>query len=242
MPQEIEECVRSWCTHLPDYEIRRWDETSLGEIHSDFMREAIAEGKWAFASDVIRLHALYVYGGIYLDADVKVLKSFDPLLHLKGFVGRESSMHIIGHKTLNFLTSCCIGAEKENPFIGRCCQYYVGRHFVTSPDRSLPADLRLDMRLNSEVMSLLAKEIGYQASVLCNYMQDLGDVTIFTSDFFDPDIITANSFCRHLALGSWREGERTKWTYSFAHKIQWRLWAVVGSIFRRFNRVIVRLR
>lgn len=242
MPPAITACIESWRTHLPDYEIRRWDESSFGEICSEFVSEAVAERKWAFASDVIRLHALYNYGGIYLDTDVEVVKSFDPLLHLRGFVGRENSMHFFGRETWNYLTTCCIGAEKGNSFIGRCLRYYDGRHFVTSPDRSLPAELRLDIRLNSEVMCRLAQEIGYRPSVLCNFEQPCGDITVFPSDFFDPEGITPNSYSRHLALGTWREGERPVWTYSFLYKIQWRLWAIVERTLRKFNRVVVRLR
>lgn len=242
MPPQIEACLESWRCVLPDYEIRRWDESSLGEIDSVFVREAIAEKKWAFASDVIRLHALYNYGGIYLDTDVRVARSFDPLLHHHGFVGRESSMHIIGRDTVNFLTTCCIGAEEGNPFIGRCLGYYEGRHFITSADKSLPAELRLDMRLNSEVMYRLASEIGYRASVLCDYEQDCGNLTVLPKDYLDPGGLTANSYCEHLALGSWREGERPVYTYSLAYKIQWRLWAVVERALRKFNRVIIRLR
>lgn len=242
LPPEVEDCIQSWRAYMPEYKIRRWDEASLGEIDYDFVREAIAERKWAFASDVIRLHALYHYGGIYLDTDVRVVKCFDQLLRLDGFIGRENSMHIIGHDTVNFLTSCCIGAEKGNPFIGRCLKYYDGRHFVTSSDLSLPAELRLDMRLNSEVMYRLAREIGYRASVLCDYEQDLGNITVFPADFFDPGCITTNSYCQHLALGSWRKGERRVWKYSILYKLQWRLWAVVEKVLRRFDRVLVRLR
>ena len=242
MPPQIAACLDSWRRVMPDYELRRWDESCLGEIDSDFVREALAERKWAFASDVIRLHALYNYGGIYLDTDVRVARNFDPLLHHRGFVGRESSMHLIGRETVNFLTTCCIGSEKCNPFIGRCLRYYYGRHFITSADRSLPAELRLDMRLNSEVMYRLATEIGYKASVLCDYEQDCGDIIVLPKDNLDPEGITVNSYCEHLALGSWREGERPVYTYSFAYKIQWRLWAVVEKALRRFDRVIIRLR
>lgn len=242
MPPEVRGCIDSWRAAMPDYELRLWDEAALGEIDSDFVREALAERKWAFASDVIRLHALYHHGGVYLDTDVRTFKGFDPLLSFKGFTGRESSMHIIGRDTVNFLTTCCIGAEKGNPFIGRCLRYYDGRHFIQSADRSLPAELRLDMRLNSEVMFRLAREIGYRASVLCNNMQDCGDMVVLPSDYLDPEGQTPNSFCKHLALGSWREGERPVWTYSFAYKIQWRLWSVVERVLRRFNRVIIRLR
>lgn len=242
MPREIEGCIQSWSIHMPDYEIKRWDEMSIREIDNEFVHEAMAERKWAFASDVIRLYALYHYGGIYLDTDVEVMKSFDPLLGLNGFIGRESSMHIIGHETVNFLTSCCIGAERGNSFIGRCLGYYNGRHFVTSFDRSLPVELRLDMRLNSEILCRLAQDLGYRWSVLCDYEQVCGDITVFPGDFFDPDSVTPNSYCRHLALGSWREGECQTWNYSLKYKIQWRVWAMIEKILRKFNRVMIRLR
>ena len=52
---EIEQCIDSWHKHLPDYEIHRWDDDSIQEIDSLFIREAIAEKKWAFASDVLYL-------------------------------------------------------------------------------------------------------------------------------------------------------------------------------------------
>lgn len=36
--------------------------------------------KYAFPADYIRLYALYHYGGIYMDMDIEVLKSFNTLL------------------------------------------------------------------------------------------------------------------------------------------------------------------
>ena len=43
-------------------------------------KDGLYAGKYAFASDYIRAYALYNYGGIYLDCDVEVLKSFDDLV------------------------------------------------------------------------------------------------------------------------------------------------------------------
>ena len=44
---------------------------------SRWVSEAFDNKKYAFAADYIRLYALYHYGGIYLDMDVEVLKSFN---------------------------------------------------------------------------------------------------------------------------------------------------------------------
>ena len=42
-------------------------------------------------SDVLRILALYEYGGIYLDVDVMPIKSFDSLLGTQPFIGKRSS-------------------------------------------------------------------------------------------------------------------------------------------------------
>lgn len=49
---------------------------------SIWVRQAYERKKYAFAADYIRLYALVTEGGIYLDSDVEVLKTFDDLLHL----------------------------------------------------------------------------------------------------------------------------------------------------------------
>lgn len=42
----------------------------------------------------MRLYALYNYGGIYLDTDVQILKSFDDLLKNEVFFGFESKDYL----------------------------------------------------------------------------------------------------------------------------------------------------
>ena len=57
----------------------KWDARSFDVDSVPFVKEACSVKKWAFASDYIRLHALYEEGGIYLDTDVYVRKRFDEL-------------------------------------------------------------------------------------------------------------------------------------------------------------------
>ena len=56
-----------------------------------WVKQAFEAKKYAFAADYIRFYALYNYGGIYLDSDVEVLRSFDPLLDLPYFATGSSS-------------------------------------------------------------------------------------------------------------------------------------------------------
>ena len=76
LPKEMQECLDSWKRYMPEYELKCWDDSTLGEFSNVFMNEALEEHKFAFASDVIRLYVIYKYGGIYMDTDVMVYKSF----------------------------------------------------------------------------------------------------------------------------------------------------------------------
>jgi len=65
---------------LPDYTIKRWDETNFDIDSVPWVKEAIQMRKWSLASDYIRHFALYTEGGIYMDTDVKVFRPFDEFL------------------------------------------------------------------------------------------------------------------------------------------------------------------
>ncbi len=73
-PEKIQNCIDSWKKILPDYEIKLWNMNNFDINSIDFVKEACSVKKWAFASDYIRLYALYNYGGIYLDSDVLIKK------------------------------------------------------------------------------------------------------------------------------------------------------------------------
>lgn len=244
LPEDMQKCMDSWKKWMPEYQLMRWDDEAIRDIDSVFVREALMERKWAFASDVIRLYAIHKYGGIYMDTDVMVYRSFDSLLQNKAFIGRENSMHQIGKTMEVYLTTCCFGAEPGNPFIKRCLDYYEGRHFVTSPNRELPAELRLDMTLNSKIFCALAKDWEFNASVLADYEQHCKDdvLTIYPQRFFDATKVTADMYTKHMALGTWREGKRKVYTYTLRYKIEWRIRAMVERILRKFDYVMVKLR
>ena len=81
----IKDCINSWKTIMPDYEIKCWDEDSFDLNSVIWVKEAIEKRKWSLASDYIRHYALYTEGGIYMDTDVKVFKPFDEFLQYDFF-------------------------------------------------------------------------------------------------------------------------------------------------------------
>lgn len=65
-------CIRSWETICPDYTVMRWDEHNSDFTVNQVMNRAYKERRWALVSDIMRLLAVYQYGGIYLDLDVEL--------------------------------------------------------------------------------------------------------------------------------------------------------------------------
>ncbi|MDR2406553.1 MAG: mannosyltransferase, partial [Bacteroidales bacterium] len=90
----IRQCMATWKKHLPDYKWRLWDANSFDFSAVPFTAEAYKVKKWAFAADYVRLYALYTEGGIYMDTDVKVMKSFDEFLKYDFFTSHEYHPYI----------------------------------------------------------------------------------------------------------------------------------------------------
>ena len=126
-PELVQHCMQSWKEKLPDYEFMLWDMNRF-DVHSVFwVEQACAAKKWEFAADYIRLYALYNYGGIYLDSDVEVLKSFDDLLDRPYFFGREHTPDRIENR--DSIEAATFGAEKELPFLKSVMAFYESHDF-----------------------------------------------------------------------------------------------------------------
>ena len=92
MPETYLQIMEGWKKVLPDYELRLWDVKALEEANLTFANEALKARKWAFAADAIRVYAVYHDGGIWLDGDAVVYKSFNPFLNHRMFIGKEHLM------------------------------------------------------------------------------------------------------------------------------------------------------
>lgn len=120
-PEKVQMCLDSWHQFLPDYEIILWNYQKVHALNSKWCEQAMEAKKYAFVADYVRFYALYHFGGIYLDSDVQVLKPLDPFLHLRYFVGAESTIP---------WEPAVFGAEKGTLWVKTCLDYYKDKSFI----------------------------------------------------------------------------------------------------------------
>lgn len=115
-PDSVLRCMESWRRVLRGYEFVHWDMSKALGLKSSWIDTSIKARKWAFAADYIRVWALYNEGGIYLDADVEVLKDLEPLLAGPLMLGQESGTGLV--------EAAVIGAEAGNEAIRRVLESF----------------------------------------------------------------------------------------------------------------------
>ena len=107
-PEAYQRCVDSWKEVCPNYEIIEWNMDNYDYKKNPFMKQAIEQRKWAFASDFARLDVVYNQGGIYLDMDVELIKPLDSLLGNEAFFTFD---------TQNDIDLGTFAARKGNPLV-----------------------------------------------------------------------------------------------------------------------------
>lgn len=215
LPKDLQKCLDTW-EKLHGYTIMRWDESNCSFDENDFVRNTFRDRQLGFIGDYYRLKAVYEYGGIYLDTDVKVYKSFDKLLKHRAF--------------LNFIFDCSIGtaiigSEKGNPFIRGIMDMY---------DASVI--LKRDGKKHDKVFEWNDDKLfvhGYATSnyyytyyilkhypklMLNNKFQDMGDFVIYPKEMFEIGTLTGRHFAIHLNAGEWRVKEDD--SVSFKNRIK----------------------
>lgn len=202
-PAKIQRCIDSWKQVLPDYKFVLWDAKHFCVKKVVWVDEAFKVKKFAFCADYIRLFALYNYGGIYLDSDVEVLKSYNDLLDLPYFIGLESKQ---------YFEAATIGAEPHNAFIGECLKYYEHRHFIKGNGE-------MDNVVMPKIMMNIAESM-YKIKVIKNkdefdYSPDV--INAFEYDWFSPIDSTGKRYILR----------QTNNTYSIHHFVSaWVDWKV----------------
>lgn len=195
-PELIQKCIDSWEKKLPDYRIKCWNTENFDVNICQYTREAFQKKKYAFVSDYVRLYALYYEGGIYLDSDIEVLKTFDNLLDNLAFTGFENS---------HAIATCVLGSVKGNPLFKQFMDYYADRPFILSNGE-------YDLTPNPIPITDICMKHGLSRN---GKEQKLDYITIYPMDYFCPYDritgelnITENSYTIHYFNGTWIDEER----------------------------------
>lgn len=83
--------------------------------------------RYAQKADLARYVILYVYGGIYLDADMVCYKNLSDFCHLDFFLTAPPL-----YKIIRSVQNCIIGSEPNHPFISVILQECVNRRHNTN--------------------------------------------------------------------------------------------------------------
>ena len=211
--KDVLEYIKTWQQLLPDYKIMEWNEKTYSIENSiPYVKEAYSSKKWAFVSDYVRLYALYNYGGIYLDCDVEVLKSFNDLLHLPYFIGEERSDDFA-------IEAAVVGFEKGHLLFKNMLDYYQDRPFYIKGQPgainnwdfdilTMPIIVLDQINKHFQLKRIQTKEeFDFNPNVFC----------VFPADYFSPkswktkDLrLTSRSYSIHHFTGSWIKDSKAK--------------------------------
>lgn len=171
-PKSVLYCIESWKKFCPDYEIREWNESNYDFSKNLYMKQAYEAKKWGFVPDYARLDIIYEYGGIYLDTDVEIIKSFDEMLNHTAFMGFENT------GDGEFFVNCGhgFGAEPHNKIIEAARELYEHIRFLNE-------DNTYNMLPSPHYTTQTLKKYGL---VQENKDQKLSDMIVYASDVLCP--------------------------------------------------------
>lgn len=199
LPKDALKCIESWKKHMPDYEIKEWNEDNFDIDICTYVRQAYNAKKYAFVSDYARFYILYKYGGVYFDTDVEVIKPLGPILAQGPFMAIEKSL------------------ASEDPNSGLLIGVAPGLGLASEPGADLLKKLlseynRLDFNPDRDgtivsITTRLLFELGLKNE---NTIQDVDGFRIYPADYFCPmdhttgiTTITPRTVAIHHYTASW---------------------------------------
>lgn len=192
LPSYVSSCIESWKRFCPDYEIICWDESNFDVSVHSFTKRAYEAKAWAFVSDYARLKVVYDHGGVYLDTDVELLRSLDPLLDNLCYMGIQQSDHLCS-------TGLGFGAVVKSSVVRNLLKKYDSIEFDASRTSEIACP-----SLNNEAL----EDMGYRYS---DNIIRLESVTVYPCRFFDPiapghdskNLLSSDTISIHHYGNSW---------------------------------------
>lgn len=124
LPKQFQAHLDGWKRMLPDWTFMKWDFNTfdVNEYKCGvWVKEAFSVKRYAWASDPIRLNALYKYGGLYMDLDVEMRKPFSKEL--------MESDYVLGYEYSGTIEAGVMASAPGLTWLRDCIAYYDNRHF-----------------------------------------------------------------------------------------------------------------
>lgn len=202
-PKSVLKCIESWKKFCPGYEIKEWNESNYDFSKNEYMRQAYEAKKWGFVPDYARLDIIYNYGGIYLDTDVEIIKSFDEMLNFDAFIGFENT----GNDEYFLNCGQGFGAAPHNEIIKEARDIYDNISFKND-------DGTLNLTPSPHYTTQTLVKNGLKRD---NKDQVINNVKIFSSDVLCPKAfltgkikITKRTVSIHHFTASWLDDQIKK--------------------------------
>lgn len=219
-------CMSTWKNVLPDYEIKLWNTKNFDIKSVPFVEQAYKMRKWAFAADYIRLYAVYNEGGIYLDSDAYVIKSFNDFLHYDFFSSLErdlTTVHPNSKYSIDFkknenpnlivekleriegigIQAAIFGANPGNEYIKDCMTWYENNNFILEDGKLLSST----GIVAPDIYAFIAQKYGFKYE--SGFQQLQNNMVIFPADYFPNHLYkTDNAYAVHLCENSWSNSRK----------------------------------
>lgn len=205
-PEIFDHCIKSWKTVCPDYEIIRWDESNINFDMSPYTKFTRLNGKLGHIGDYVRLWILYNYGGIYLDVDVEMLKSFN------GLLGYDAFFSFQDHKRVNLGNG--FGSIKGNILLKKMMDTYdeFGKELLSTDS----------LKTSPEIDTPILVSNGLKNN---NTLQIINNCIFLPKEYMAPKsfysqrlYLTNNTISIHHFDGSWTDSHR-KSSYDVLFKL-----------------------
>lgn len=216
LPELAEECMASWKKHMSKWEYMRWDESNFNIAAAPlYVQQAYESKKFAFVSDYVRLWALELYGGLYMDVDFMVYRPFDELMDkYPAFAGYEGSKR-------NPVMMGVLASEPHGAWVTDMLSTYDTRTFYKSPSSVHsfnPSLVTMDLTPNTTYFSDRLEAQGFipdgiekdfTIPSLSGETANIPSLHIFPVHYFCPvlttgeDVRTSETYCEHMGESSW---------------------------------------
>ena len=208
LPPLAEQCIASWKKYMPEWELKRWDETNIDIAAAPlYVQQAYEARKFAFVSDYVRLWSLERYGGLYMDVDFEVFRPFDELMDkYPAFAGYEGSKR-------QPVMQGVIASEPHGAWVRDMLGTYEHRTFVKE-DGSLdmtPNTAYFTDRLEAQGFVADGVEKDFTIPSLSGESANIPSLHIFPVYYFCPvlttgeDVRTEETYSEHKGESSWAQ-------------------------------------